>query len=77
MNGLYYNNLLSLGLFFENHRKSNQVIREKVGQQKTRDRVGGSKCAIGERAIGGKETSGSESCVDSDSRAIYLGASNW
>ena len=57
---------------FENQRKSNQEIREKFGQQKTRDRVGGSKQVIGERVIRRKEQSGSECCVASDQ-----GASDW
>ena len=43
-----------MGLFFENQRKSNQAIRDKVKQQKTRYRVGGIKRAIGEQVIGGK-----------------------
>ena len=53
--------------FSENKRKSNQAIREQVGQQKTRDRVGGSNRASGEQLIGVKEQSRSERC----------GASNW
>ena len=54
--------MLSLGLFFDNHRKSYQAIREKVVQQKTMERVGGSKRAIGEQVIGVKEQLGSECC---------------
>ena len=52
--------------FFGNQRKSDQAIREKVGQQKTRDRVDGSKQAIGEQVIGGKERLG----VSVEERAI-------
>ena len=33
----------SARIFFENKRKSDQAIREKVGQQNTKDRVGGRK----------------------------------
>ena len=45
------------GRKFDQNRVSGryQVSREKVGQQKTRDRVGGRKQAIGERAIGRSE----------------------
>ena len=55
----------------ENQRKSDQAIREQVGQQKTRDRVGRSKRAIGERVIGWKEQSRSERCEASNQGGGY------
>ena len=64
--------MLSLGLFFRNRRKSDQAIREQVGQQKTRDRVGVSKQAIWERVIERKEQSGSQICGSRD-----WGARDW
>ena len=42
-------------IFFGNKREIDQTIREKVGQQKTRDRVGGRKRVIGEKMIRRKE----------------------
>ena len=58
--------------FSENQRKSDQAIREQVGQQNTRDRVGGSKRESGEQFIGGKEQSRSDSC-----RASNWGGRDW
>ena len=47
---------------FENQRKISQAIMEQVGQQKTRNRLGGTNKAIGEQVIGGTERSESECC---------------
>ena len=38
----------------ENQRKNNQAIMEQVGQQKTRDRVGGSKRVTREKFLRGE-----------------------
>ena len=76
VNHWYYNHLLSLGLFFENQRKSDEAIMEKVGKKNTRDRVVGRKWAIGEQVIGGKERSGSERCGASNRGARDWGASD-
>ena len=56
---------------------SNQETRKKFGHQKTRDGVGGSKQAIGERSIGGSERSRSEHCGASDQVASNWGAIDW
>ena len=64
-------------IFFENQKKSDQAIREQVGQQKTRYRVNGRNRAIGEKVIGGKERSVSESFRASDRGAMGWGVSYW
>ena len=55
---------------------SNQAIREKLGNQKTRDQMGVCKLVIGEQAIGRRELSGIDFYGENNQGARDWGASD-
>ena len=76
-NGWVVGSNLSGRNFYQNRvGGSHQVIREKLGQKKTRDRVGVCERVIGKRSIWGREIWGSDCYGGSNQVASHWGASH-